>query len=669
MRIQNEDIKSEADLLAKGGTKDQLPGASKVYIASFGLSKTLEEAISERRLHGQPLLMTQGYPADSKVYFRPSIVETIEGSGRAHAPIKSQIFKTVLSSFDMQSGVTSGLTFDGTIPVSTAGWFTRAGFSLLASGVMKVLFAEPKAVYNDLANEGTLFVKGAQLCGWLDLEYTSATAVKSRGAASNVIQNKVGSNITLFTFGAGSGGSGSGDANSILETIKNTHNESLFEYVTPNIFSQDQSTYIDTNLSTAQYDVANENIKFSAASQLLIVKENLEQTFKDDERVIKNLFLQAYWSPTQFDPGAIYQVSRDGGQNWNTVTMERLGVTELATANYVFPRETILGVIASNSGASVIPLTPTNNKRSSKFTLNFDVIGMDFYIPFTKLGSPTGFVTVSIVRDNGGVPSTLASDILVTSSRRSIAGISGSLSYEFPEIYLATGTYHIVVEVDSNYTASSYSAGVTELRLSASVGGPNDGAVYDSGLSTWSTSTTALSHSISGFVQELQLSVQSSDAGYGLAALPVYYGEPEGGFVTGIDNSEAFVFSGDDNTTEFLVTRFIVEPKLLKVYDINSGQVYRYGAFEVAGNTVKFASGQFYEPGQQVSLLFDQNTGGAFDNSDQNALLLASNFLGSTDPNIDRSQPGRGIMLRRPDGVLIELAVDNNNQPVVYSTT
>ena len=71
--------------------------------------------------------------------------------------------------------------------------------------------------------------------------------------------------------------------------------------------------------------------------------------------------------------------------------------------------------------------------------------------------------------------------------------------------------------------------------------------------------------------------------------------------------------------------------------------------------------------GIMFSRAFDQSEQGAFDNSDVNGNLLATNHLGSTDPNIDRSQNGRGIFLRRPDGTLREITIDDTDNIVVYS--
>jgi hypothetical protein len=85
------------------------------------------------------------------------------------------------------------------------------------------------------------------------------------------------------------------------------------------------------------------------------------------------------------------------------------------------------------------------------------------------------------------------------------------------------------------------------------------------------------------------------------------------------------------------------------------------------GQKVIFEAGQFLSPGDTILLRFVQIDGTVFDQSDVNALLLASNHLGSTDASIDRSVPGRGIFLRRPDGTLRELVINNADEIEIYS--
>lgn len=51
-KIQNEDIKSSAELAAAGATDASLPNDTKIYVTASGLNKTLKEAIEDNDLSG-----------------------------------------------------------------------------------------------------------------------------------------------------------------------------------------------------------------------------------------------------------------------------------------------------------------------------------------------------------------------------------------------------------------------------------------------------------------------------------------------------------------------------------------------------------------------------------------------------------------------------------------
>lgn len=51
-RIQNEDIKSAAELVSGGGTAAQLPNDDKVYVTASGINKTLKQAIIDGDITG-----------------------------------------------------------------------------------------------------------------------------------------------------------------------------------------------------------------------------------------------------------------------------------------------------------------------------------------------------------------------------------------------------------------------------------------------------------------------------------------------------------------------------------------------------------------------------------------------------------------------------------------
>jgi hypothetical protein len=120
-------------------------------------------------------------------------------------------------------------------------------------------------------------------------------------------------------------------------------------------------------------------------------------------------------------------------------------------------------------------------------------------------------------------------------------------------------------------------------------------------------------------------------------------------------------FVGDVDNLDTFTLGFLPDPRLLNVYEINTGQTYRYGAFVVSGNQVIFEPDTFNKP-ENVVLEFLQVQGGSFDNSDKNIALLANNHLGSADSSIDLSVAGRGIFLRKPNGELVEAVINDYNE-------
>jgi len=54
-RIQNEDVKSVAELTGAGGTAAQLPNDDKVYVTALGINKTLKQAIIDEDIGAPPV--------------------------------------------------------------------------------------------------------------------------------------------------------------------------------------------------------------------------------------------------------------------------------------------------------------------------------------------------------------------------------------------------------------------------------------------------------------------------------------------------------------------------------------------------------------------------------------------------------------------------------------
>lgn len=309
---------------------------------------------------------------------------------------------------------------------------------------------------------------------------------------------------------SGSGG-GEGNADSNLESLKNQFQDTYFNLLTPNIFRLDELTKLDIS-SNGAYNYTDETYDIDSGEFMLSINM-IDTNEYVSTKILSEAEVSVYWKVEDVDPAAIYEISRNGGTDWQTISMERVGNTGMYRGYHVF------------SNTEVAPIV----------------------------------------------------------------------------------TY--------------------DLRL------------------------------------KITASASSKLEGYGI----FYDKELSANVASGSLNIEVFEFSGSLNTYQFTLTKFVPHPDLLKVYDVNTGQVYDYGAFTFSGQTVVFDSGQFYQPGQTIKLRFIQMEGTAFDNSDVNALLMASNHLGSTDTSIDRSIAGRGIFLRRPDGMLREICIDNSDNIIIYS--
>jgi hypothetical protein len=233
---------------------------------------------------------------------------------------------------------------------------------------------------------------------------------------------------------------------------------------------------------------------------------------------------------------------------------------------------------------------------------------------------------------------------------------------------LAAGTYHIVLRADAAYKAS-YSDGVREINWRSDATLPPVVGKYSTDGSTWSALTGNFVYRIDGRPLNVRLKITSSAGNKILTAFALFYNLDPGQVSSGVKKRQVFRFNGNtENLNSFAVTNFQVDSDLVKVFRAETGECWVYPAFNTQGQTVVFPTNTFYSPvSNTVTLVVDQNDGSSFDNSDLNAKLMAANHLGSTDSNIDKSVAGRGVILRRPDGTLRELALDNSDNITILS--
>lgn len=592
--------------------------------------------------------------ADAKLNFYDSTLTVGNFSKKIVSPVKKQIFGSITGAFiNFQTqAVSNASDFDIAWPVSnTVGQFRRVGFTLIGTGKIKVLFSNEFATEGALPDGGTLLVTGGQPLGYIDLECTNVAGYfKTAGSVTSVIEP---SKIYRFSAGGG-GGSGTGDANSFTENLKHRLVSSYYEFVTPVVFELEEAT--KTSSATATYDVVDGVYSFSSAGQNVVSINMFDQEFLNNEDDSRQIELHAEWfDSASLDLSAVYEVSLDGSA-FETVTMERQGESNKFTGSKLLAIPSNATISSNAGGVTNTELNATTLQAiSAPITLASKAAVRQLAIELDEIGTPVGSYIIKICEDNAGVPGDILYSQIALVSTLS-AGLNVITLSNFRNV-LGIGTYHVVIETDATYKAG-FSAGVNSIRVRTSASGGND-LVFNG--TSWSAGTVDIKYTLSGHAYDLRVKITSSASGKKLKAFGIFYDEQVGSVSDGDLAIQKFIFNGSSNVTTFNITQFLPNPDHLKVYDVKTGQVYVYPAFNIDGHSITFPSGTFLVPSETVELRFDQSQGSGYDHSDYNNNLLASNHLGSSDMAVDKSSSGRGILLRNSNGELKELWLDASN--------
>jgi flagellar hook-basal body complex protein FliE len=431
----------------------------------------------------------------------------------------------------------------------------------------------------------------------------------------------------------GASGSGSGSGNSTLETLKNQFVDSPFELLTPNIFSTDAATKID-GASTGAYSLVSKTFVFSGAAQTLISTQSLDSAeFLVDALDVGEIDLSVFWKAGAVDTAATYQVSRNGGTEYQTVTMSRVGSTEVYRGSLAPASEAANGALSSNATLSTTQAfnATTQQKLAQSITLASTSVIRQVQVNFNKSASPVGSVFVQIVKDAAGSPSTSDLDVLVESSAVDVAGLAAGdslVSVAMPRTVLAAGTYHLVLRSDAAYKAGS-------LTLNwRSNGAAGTGARKFDGSAWTSITTNTFGYSLDGYILDLRVKITSSAGSKELSGYGIFYKKSSNGF-TGVSKKiERRVFNSvTDNLSTFTLVNYLPDPDLLTVYWVEGGQAFKWPSFSISGYQVTFPTNTFYNGGvsQTITLVFDQTGGNSFDNTDSNSNGIATlnNWAGS----------------------------------------
>lgn len=465
------------------------------------------------------------------------------------------------------------------------------------------------------------------------------------------------SNIYQLGTGSGSGGSGTGDANSFIEDIKaRLRCKTLgLGWATPAVFEQIAEALTDTVNTTATYDVANNIYNFTAPGEIFRTIQLFGSRFLASDVTAKKLELHGLWE--NFDPLAVWEVSQNGGDDWQTLTMNRIGESNKVVGQALFPDEPATLENVHEYGLGALSTVELNDSTRQSYAIPLQNISkerlFDLTLQMNKTGAPSGFFSVKLYADDGGAPG----DLIGSSGNVDIAALStGNIqpTVALQKILAPTARFWAVIETDAAYKAS-FSTGVDFIGIRVDTAtltySEGNGLAFNG--TVWADDGNQINFNYEGFFYDLRVRVTSGTADVDLKALAVLFGDKTYPIIVPANDEQVIRVNGDDDQFEFTITKFQPSTRM-RVYDVATGMVYRYGVFTLSGQTVIFAPGQFLQPGQTFDLIFSNSVGSGFDNSDENALLMAENRMGSLDPSLDRSIAGEGGLTRADNGKLIE---------------
>ena len=565
------------------------------------------------------------------------------------------------STLNFSTGGTTGSFIEATvaIPTLTLGDYIQMGIEIQTDGYIHVAWGTPAALVGNTTVPS--FAKSSF--------QISVITLKNNGVGtgwSNFI-TPIKSDIEIIQ--KGSSGGGAGDTYGVWEDLKDYLDELNYQYLDANIASLDSTSKLH-GTSTMTYDVANLVFKSTAGSQTLISLNHLNNEFISQLIDIPSIALKLVYDINSFDTNPSVYVSRNGGSEYQQVSLTRLGLTDTYLTNHYFTTESSLTTLeeyalANADSAQDLTATGAGIKVGQQITASNNEYFQQVSVYINKVGSPVGRLFVSLIKDASGAPSELSDKTVISTIGVDISTLASGnnvVVLSMPGVIVSGTNYHLVFETDNTYK-SVYSNGVTSIRVQLDSTSPTGSITnYERFNGTaWSNVTSSkIVYKFEGRVLDLRVKVISSMAskikGYG-----VYFGNTYLGY-SKPKNIEIFDIDTSANVTSLTITKFMPDPDLVTVYVPQRGQVFKpaSGVFSLLGNTLSFINQFFYElPASTLRVIVEQKDGISYDNSDTNANLLATNHLGSPDSNFDRSVAGRGIYLKSPNGTLYEITIKN----------
>lgn len=415
--------------------------------------------------------------------------------------------------------------------------------------------------------------------------------VQSSGATPGAINSITSSNIIQLGVGSGGGGGdGTGDASELLERLKIRFDQSNYEYFTPNIYSITGTSETSPS-SSASYSVVNSSYAFPSVGSTYLSINSLDPYYLNNVTAdVDRVELIAFYNKDYMDTAPMFQLSRDGGSNWQNAVVPRIGLSDTYRGTHIFSNEATDSFSTAIGSTSVGQYDFTDSNNPSRlFNLVDATTIRTISANISVVGNPIGTLKAKIVKDIAGLPSSNPNDVIASSTVLSLVAITSGIKNFTITAPLSPGNYHVVFETDVDYR-SSYTINFNN-RISID----RDFSGLDK-----------IIYSISGRLLNLLVRIVSGTSGAVLRGYGVFYKQISSG-TTEEDNlsQHTINFNGITQNFSTFTLPFIPKPKFIKVYEVNTGQVYVPGSFTISNNDIIFPVNTFSKP-ETISLLFEQ---------------------------------------------------------------
>lgn len=454
--------------------------------------------------------------------------------------------------------------------------------------------------------------------------------------------------ISQLGTGGGGGGSGTGDASGLEERIKNRANLTEFGFAHSNVFQNKQDELIDET-STAGFSIVNSSYVFENPGDVLLTANILEDVFFAERLDIDRAEFSIYVDTEAAGSDATFEASIDGGNNYQALSLARIGSSDVLRGPIVFDTD-LPDTFTFDAGAAQSGVTDFTDvvEPSGAYNIATNANISKVIANITVSGSPDGILYAEARLDDGGNPT---GEEIARSKFIDISTLStGSVEFDFGFRALPEDA-HIVFKTDSTYKGTYSLSGGTD-----KIGVDDDGsqAIF----------------TLSGRELDLRLRITRGTEELEILGIGTLYIER---FVQNVQYGDIdrwlIEFDGiADNFSVFDVP-FPINPKVLMVFEIGTGQVYRHGTqgFLINGQgQVVFEQNTFQKAGT-IALEFVQFLGTTVEAGSEILQSLAASNIGAPGFNADFLQPGRGHFFRRPDGVIRELVINDNDEIEIYS--